>query len=123
MKTNTCTNGVLNAITKQIRILLIEEDARALDLIQKLLEELGHSVIAFFHSASALEKYRETWQEIDIVAVGMQKAESDDLMGIALHKINPGVKILFYRKDQIAAGLYIYQVEHGGFKNKINNLM
>jgi len=123
VKTNTYTNSVLNAITRQTRILLIEEDAAALDLIHKLLEEMGHSVISFFLEAPALEKYREAWQEIDIVAVGMRRADSDDQIGIALQNINPGARILFYRKDQIAAGLYIYQVEHEGFKNKINRLM
>ena len=53
----------------------------------------------------------------------MQKYEYENRLTQDLQNINPDVKVLFYNREQVATGLYIYNVEYEGFNNKIDCLM
>lgn len=123
MKTITEKNSTSESTKRETSILLIDDEMTALSLIHIMLEELGYSVISFFHDFEALDNYKNSWKEIDIVAVGMHKTECDNRFTDALRSINPDAKILFYNREQVAAGLYIYNVEYEGFNNKIDYLM
>lgn len=123
MNTITDKNCKSELAKRKATVLLIDNEMTVLNLIHEMLEELGYSVISFYQESEALTNYKNVWKEIDIVAVGIQKSESDNRLKGALININPGVKILFYNREQVAAGLYIYNVEYEGFNSKIDYLM
>ena len=123
MNSITDKSDNLNLIKKKTSILLIDNEMTALDLIHEMLEGLGYAVISFYQESEAVTSYKNVWKEIDIVAVGMQKHEYENRITVALRGINPDARILFYNREQVAAGLYIYHVGYKGFKTKIDHLI
>ena len=123
MNTITDKNSNHNSVKTKISVLLIDNKITALALIHEMLEELGYSVISFCQVLDALTSYKNIWKEIDIVAVGMHKPDYENRIAVALRGVNPDARILFYNREQVAAGLYIYHVGYEGFKTKIDHLM
>lgn len=123
MNINTDKSGCLKSIKKKTSILLIDNEVTALTLIHEMLESLGYSVLSFCQESEAVTRYKNVWKEIDVVAVGMQKSDHENRIMVALRGVNADARILFYNREQVAAGLYIYHVGYEGFKTKIDHLM
>lgn len=123
MNTITDKKSKRYLIKKKTSILLIDNEITALALIHEMLEGLGYSVLSFCQESEAVTSYKNVWKEIDIVAVCMQKSDYENRVTAALRGVNPDARILFYNREQVAAGLYIYHVGYEGFKTKIDHLM
>ena len=123
MNAITDKNSSLNLIKKKTSIFLIDNEITALTLIHEMLEGLGYSVLSFCQESEAVTSYKNVWKEIDIIAVGKQKSDYDNRITVALRGVKPDARVLFYNREQVAAGLYIYHVGYEGFKTKIDHLM
>jgi two-component system cell cycle sensor histidine kinase/response regulator CckA len=85
-------------------ILLAEDEEIIREMAQLGLESKGYRVISATDGASALSRYREKWQEIDLVVadMAMPRMSGPELFA-RMKEINPGVRVIVssgYSHDQ-----------------------
>jgi len=76
-------------------ILLVEDEPIVRDMTKKMLEALGYSVTTCRDGQEAVEYYRDSWREIDLVILDMvmPKMGGKDTF-TAMYKINPDVRAI-----------------------------
>lgn len=103
--------------SKSYRILLIDDEAQARKVSQKILEKLGYNVIAHSNPEDALELYRDLPDQFDLVITdyrmpGMNGAELSE----KIKMINPQIPIImvsgfashFSEEDAKALGIDMF---------------
>ncbi len=105
-------------------VLLAEDEEVIREMAQLGLESKGYRVIAAADGAAALARYREKWQEIDLVVadMAMPRMSGSELFA-RMKEINPGVRVIVssgYSHDQEGQRM----LQHGclGFLQKPYNV-
>ena len=83
------------AIRGEARILVIDDEPLTRDLVADILTALGYQVTACDNGVEAIEWYRRSWQQVDLVIVDMVMPHlcgRDTFM--ALRRVNPDAKVL-----------------------------
>jgi signal transduction histidine kinase len=105
-------------------ILLAEDEEIIREMAQLGLESMGYRVIAATDGAAALSRYREQWENIDLVVadMAMPRMSGSELFA-RMKEINPGVRVIVssgYSHDQEGQRM----LQHGclGFLQKPYNV-
>lgn len=82
-------------VRKQARVLLAEDEELVRNLVTSMLRSLGHTVVACEDGLEALEIYRKSWREFDLVVLDMMmpKMNGRDAF-IYMRSINEDIKAL-----------------------------
>lgn len=84
-----------NCIKNAGNILLVIDEEVMLDFVHGMLNSLGYYAISYVNSADAVEAYRFTWNEIDLVVVDLAIPSTKGVETVdALYQINPDANIL-----------------------------
>ncbi|MHC4871684.1 MAG: PAS domain-containing hybrid sensor histidine kinase/response regulator [Planctomycetota bacterium] len=90
---STTTITRRSVVEKTARILLVDDEDIVREIAADMLSELGHKVTVIDDSKKAVEHYKESWQDIDLVIMDMMMPElSGSETFIAMHNINPDIK-------------------------------
>jgi len=82
-------------VRSQLRILLVEDEELVREFVQDMLGEVGHRVETATDGRRALERYRQIWQEIDLVILDMIMPGLDGRDTFrAMKAINPAVRAI-----------------------------
>ncbi len=77
------------------RILLVDDEDAVRDVAQRILEHLGHQVVAARNGVEAVRYYKDHYDDIDMVILDMVMPRmSGKETFIALRQIHPGVRVL-----------------------------
>jgi len=76
-----------------LSMLVLDDEPAMCDIIGKMLAELGHKVMTCIDPEAAIELYRQSWKEIDLVVLDlvMPKLSGTEVFA-AMKQINPRVK-------------------------------
>jgi len=77
------------------RILFVDDEEAVRGSAGEMLRELGYEVVPCEHGAAAVDYYRESWRDVDLVILDMMmpKMNGHDTF-LAMREINPKVKVL-----------------------------
>jgi PAS domain S-box-containing protein len=81
--------------TTRARVLIVDDDEEVCRLAARMLEGMGHTALVRRGGLSALEFYRESWREIDVVVLDMSMPQMGGRETFAaLKQINPDAIVL-----------------------------
>ncbi|MFA6290907.1 MAG: PocR ligand-binding domain-containing protein [Victivallales bacterium] len=85
----------LVSVRKEAKILLADDEELVRSLVSNMLRSLGHKVVACKDGAEALELYRNSWRDFDLVILDMMmpRINGRDAF-IKMHSINRDIKAL-----------------------------
>ena len=88
-------DGKIKVTETGAKLLLIDDEEAFCRMITDFMGEIGYTVIAFWDPSSAIEYYRKSWREIDLVITDMMmpKISGHDLIK-ELSGINPMIKVV-----------------------------
>ena len=77
------------------RVLVVEGDEGGSNLAQKALRKAGYDTDGVSNGAEAVEYYRESWRDVDLVILDLMMPEMNGHDAFrAMRAVNPGVKAL-----------------------------
>ncbi|MDB5105178.1 MAG: domain S-box protein [Fibrobacteres bacterium] len=83
------------AFTRDLRVLVVEDEVQIRELISDMLKAGGHTVIGASGGLEALECFRERWREIDLVILDMIMGDIDGYQTFQeLKRIDPEAKVI-----------------------------
>jgi CheY-like chemotaxis protein len=78
-----------------MRVMLVDDEDLVRDIMARLLRQLGCDVVSFGNGFDAVEHYRATWREVDLVVLDMVMPLLDGKgTYYALRRINPQVRVI-----------------------------
>lgn len=82
-------------ISREATIMLVEDEEMVSNMVSRILNSLGHKVIACRDGIEAVDLYSNTWRSVDLVILDlvMPRMSGKDTF-LAMKKINPDVKVL-----------------------------
>lgn len=80
-----------------LRVLVVDDEDMVRTLVTQMLQRGGHTVMCENDGASAVERYKQAWREIDLVLldINMPRVGGKDAF-LAMREINPGIRALLF---------------------------
>lgn len=84
-----------DTITGTANILFVDDEDMICEMSSYILGELGYNVIFCYNGLNAVEHYRKSWKEIDLVILDITMPVMDGIEAFTeMRKINPKIKAL-----------------------------
>jgi PAS domain S-box-containing protein len=80
-----------------VRVLVVDDEEIVRNLVCRMLKRVGHTVICEADGVAAVERYRASWKDLDIVLldINLPRISGRDAF-MAMREINPGLKALMF---------------------------
>ncbi len=87
--------GTVKSVKGTVHILLVDDEDSICDAVSKMLRKVGYRITSFRNGLEALDFYRKSWKDIDLVILDMvMPVMSGKDVFIAMRKINPRIVAL-----------------------------